>query len=54
MRCILLINLIITSFSPLHINSQLNINKYLWEYPLQTNLVMDEDLTVQMRDEMQK
>lgn len=54
MRYILLINLIITSFSPFHVNSQLNINKYLWEYPLQTNLVMDEDLTVQMRDEMQK
>ncbi|MBK9151565.1 MAG: hypothetical protein IPM26_11420 [Saprospiraceae bacterium] len=37
-----------------HADAQINVNKYLWEYPLQRDLIMDEDLTFTIRTEMQK
>jgi len=46
---ILLISSISTSLF-----SQINVEKYLWEYPLQQNLVLNTDVTATLQSEMQR
>jgi len=54
MRHILSIWMVFTVFAGLNLQAQPDVNKYLWEYPLQNGLVMDEGLTLLIREEMQK
>ncbi len=46
--------LFILAFSVSPVESQVNVNKYLWEYPLQQNLTVDAGLQSILREEMQK
>jgi hypothetical protein len=34
--------------------AQVNVERYLWEYPLQNDLILEQEITLQIRDEMQK
>jgi hypothetical protein len=46
--------LFILAFSVSLVKSQVNVNKYLWEYPLQQNLTVDATLQAILWEEMQK
>jgi len=54
MRNIFFISIFIIISAGHPVQAQINVNQYLWEYPLQSAMVMDEDLTFQIRGEMQK
>lgn len=50
----ILITLFFTAILKWGVNSQISVDTYLWQYPLQRDLVIDETLILQIREEIQK
>lgn len=50
----IIITLFFTAILRSGLYSQINVDTYLWQYPLQRDLIIDETLILQIREEIQK